>query len=103
MRPTYTQLLSGAALWFVLGLVLALRTPAGGQEVPQGGPRIVKSGGPLLPPVTVEHKARLLVLTHGPASADGGLMSNAGPRGEPPRFTIYKGQRKIASGQFEYG
>ena len=103
MKPTPTRLLSGAVLWLVLGSVLALRTPAGGQETPQDGAMIVKSGGPPLPTVTVEHKGRLLVLTYGPPSAGGGLMSNAGPRDEPPGFTIYKGQRKIASGQFEYG
>jgi hypothetical protein len=103
MELMHTKLLSGAVLWFVLALVLVLRAPAGGQEAPQGGPMIVKSGGPVLPTVAVEHKGRLLVLTYGPTSAGGALMSNAGPRGEPPEFTIYKGQRKIASGHFEYG
>jgi hypothetical protein len=84
-------------------LALTLRIPASGQEAPQGEPVILESGGPLLPMVTVEHKGRLLVLTYGPTSAGGGQSANADARGEPPGFTVYKGQRKIASGQFEYG
>ena len=64
---------------------------------------VLKSGGPPLPTVAVERQGRLLVLTYGPTSASGGQLSNAVSRDEPPGFTIYKGQRKIASGQFEYG
>jgi hypothetical protein len=96
-------LLSGAAVWFVLGSALVSRTPARGQEAPQDGPVILKSGGLLQPTVTVERHGRLLVLTYGPKSADGGQLTTADPRGEPPGFTVYQGQRKIASGQFEYG
>jgi hypothetical protein len=66
------------------------------QEPAPGG------GGPLQP-VTVEHQGRLLVLTYGPKPTPGALMSFAGPRGEPPQFAVYQGQRQIASGQFEYG
>jgi hypothetical protein len=69
-------------------------------EVPQEPAAL--SGGPLPPAVTVEHRGRLLVFTFG-KSAEGVLSSNAGPRGEPPRFAVYRGQRQIASGQFEYG
>ena len=96
-------LLSGAAVWFVAVSVLALTIPARGQEAPQGGPLVLQSGGAPLPTVTVERHGRLLVLTYGTTSAGGGLLADAGPRGEPPRFAVYKGQRKIASGQFEYG
>ena len=103
MELAHTRLLSGAVVWFVLGLVLALRTPAGGQEAPRDEPAILGSSGPPLPTVAVEHKGRLLILTYGPKSASGGQLSNAVSRDEPPGFTIYKGQRKITSGQFEYG
>ena len=61
-----------------------------------------RSGGPVQP-ITVEHQGRLLVLTYGPKPSAGGLVSFTDPRGEPPRFAVYQGQRQIASGQFEYG
>jgi hypothetical protein len=140
-RTCKGALLSGAALWLALGLVLTLRAPIWGQNVAQpswrGLPALASRGHPGLallshdvpevqgqdalatagvlqepaslggglpvPTVTVERHGRLLVLTYGPKSTGGALMSNAGPRGEPPGFTVYKGQRKVASGQFEYG
>jgi len=118
MRYTHTRLLSGAMVWFALGFVLAMRTLGSGQDIPQppsagqeSSPRAPVLGLPegpertgfVGPAVEVEHKGRLLVLTYGPTSASGGRLSNAGPPGEPPGFTVYKGPRKIASGQFEYG
>jgi hypothetical protein len=60
-----------------------------------------RSGSSMLPTVTVKHQGHLLVLTY--RAAGGGLSSNTRPRGEPPTFTIYKGSRQVASGQFEYG
>jgi hypothetical protein len=68
-----------------------------------GIPGVPERVGFVGPAIEVEHKGRLLVMTYGPQSAGGGLMANPGPRDEPPGFTVYKGQRKIASGQFEYG
>jgi hypothetical protein len=118
MRYTHTKLLSGATTWFALGFVLAMRALASGQDIPQppsagqessprapvlGIPGVPERAGFVGPAVEVEHKGRLLVLTYGPRPGAGGLLSNAGPPGEPPGFTVYKGQQKIASGQFEYG
>jgi hypothetical protein len=54
-------------------------------------------------PITVEHRGRLLVLNYGPQPGSGGLMTNPRPRGDPPGFVIFKGQRPIITGQFEYG
>ncbi len=61
-----------------------------------------RNSGPLQP-VTVEHQGRLLVLTYGPKPTPGALMSFTDPRGEPPRFAVYQGERQIAAGQFEFG
>jgi len=61
-----------------------------------------RSGGPLQP-ITVERHGRLLVLTYGPKPGADGSVSFTGPRGAPPRFAVYQGQRQIASGRFEYG
>ena len=127
MRPARTRFLSGTAFGLVLGLALTPTFPAWGQpvapppsagEAPLGASRPLKresfafgdpvlqepsllGDGPLLP-VTVEHQGRLLVLTYGPKSS-GGLMADSNPRREPRRFAIYRGERQIASGQFEYG
>jgi hypothetical protein len=103
MNQARIRLWSAAALGLMLGLAFGSRVPARGQETPPREPTILQGNQPSGPAVTVEHKGRLLVLTYGPTAASGVLSSNAGPRGEPPGFTIYKGQRKIASGQFEYG
>jgi len=115
MRHTHTRL--AATVCSALALALASAPPARGQNVPQppsagkeSPPRAgvlqksaTLSGGPLLAALTVERRGRLLVLTYGPKSAGGALSSNAGPRGEPPQFAVYQGQRQIASGRFEYG
>jgi hypothetical protein len=110
----YTQLLSGT----LPGLALALMSaaPAWGQDVAQpssAGEESPPGAGVLqepagfsdspLQPVTVEHRGRLLVLTYGPKPRADGSVSFTHPRGKPPRFAVYQGQRQIASGQFEYG
>jgi len=107
-------LLSGAAIRLVLGLGLALRAPVWGQDGAQPAPAgkespsraavqsepVVPSGGTLRPSVTPEGRGRLLFLRYRLAGT--GQWPNAGTLGQAPRFTVYKGQRKIASGRFEY-
>ena len=116
MRNTHAQLLPGAMSWLVLVVTLAsvaftlglnvAHPPAAEKEPPPGAGVLQEPAqlgdGPLLP-VTAEHQGRLLVLTYGPKPGAGGLASPISPRGEPPRFAVYQGQRQIASGQFEYG
>jgi hypothetical protein len=53
--------------------------------------------------VTVEHQGRLLVLNYGSKPGTGALMASPAPRNEPPGFVVYKGERPIASGSFEFG
>jgi len=90
----------------LLGYVAPVASGVQGQDAPAMAGALQEpaslSGSPLQP-VTVERRGRLLVLTYGPRSAGGGLVSFTDPRGEPPRFAVYQGQRQIASGQFEYG
>ena len=98
MRPTRTRLLCGAFVWLTLGAALWQNASAWGQtaSVLAGPPSAGKPG------VTVERQGRLLVLRYGTPGRD--VQSE--PRSEPnrpPEFAIYQGQRKIASGQFEYG
>ena len=117
MRPTSTQLLFGMTVWLVLGVTVMLQAPALGQDVaqpPSAGETTPRAGvqeesaplsgeTPPLMAVTVERHGRVLVLNYGPKPGAGRLMANPGPRSEPPGFTIYQGQRQIASGQLEYG
>ena len=97
------QLLFGAVLWFVLGLVFTAGAPTWGQEAAQGGAGILKSAGVQPSAVTVTRQGRLLVLTYRPKPAGSVRSASAGPRGAAPQFAVYKGQRQIASGRFAYG
>jgi hypothetical protein len=94
MGPTRTQLLCGAFIWLTLAAALWQSAPARGQtaSVLAGQPSAGKPG------VTVERQGRLLVLRY---RTTGEVTQNDPNR--PPAFAIYQGQRKIASGQFEYG
>jgi len=55
------------------------------------------------PSVAIERVGRLLVLNYRPLGPGGGRLSNAAVQGRSPAFTVYRGQKKIASGQFRYG
>jgi hypothetical protein len=62
--------------------------------VPSGSCRL-NVGSPRTPLLTAKHRGNLLMLNYNPR-----------PNGEASRnaqFTIYQGDRKIASGSFEYG
>lgn len=97
MRSAYTWLLVTA----VSGL--ALTTLPRGQEGRASTPTIHPGDGRSLDAVTVERHGPLLVLTYGPRPAAGALRADPAPRGEPALFAIYRGHRKVAAGQFEYG
>lgn len=59
-------------------------------------------GLPLRHTIEVERRGRLLTLDYALLGA-GGEQYTGGDRSNPPRFKIYKGDREIASGQFEFG
>jgi hypothetical protein len=65
-------------------------------------PRILKVGAPLKQIVNAQRQGRLLELGYDLIGI-GGETYTASDRSKPPRFTAYKGNRKIASGEFEYG
>jgi hypothetical protein len=98
MRSTRTQLACGAILWLMAGAALWPSGAARGQTAPvlSGQPAAAKPG------VTVERQGRLLVLNYGAAGADYRADTRSAST-SPPEFTVYKGKKKIASGQFEYG
>ena len=66
-----------------------------------GGPAIFKAGGPLEQRITVQRKGQLLTM-------DYRLIGAAGEKYRfesvhRPTFTIYKGDKKITSGKFQFG
>lgn len=65
-------------------------------------PATLKVGAPLKQIVNAQRQGRLLTLDYELVGI-GGETYTASDRSKPPRFTAYKGNRKIASGTFEYG
>lgn len=65
-------------------------------------PATLKVGAPLIPAVKAQREGRILRLSCELLGA-GGEAYTSTDRSKPPTFTVYKGQKKIASGQFEFG
>jgi len=63
---------------------------------------VLKVGGPLRQEIKAARRGRMLILSHEILGIGGERYSEA-TRAKPPRFTVYKGDTAIASGQFEYG
>jgi len=70
-------------------------------QVGPGEPAILKAGGPLEQHITVERKGQLLTMGYQLIGAAGESYRN--DRRYPPTFTIYKGDKVIASGKFQFG
>ena len=65
-------------------------------------PATLKIGGPLKQTVTVNREGRVLVMNY-ELLGIGGEQYTTGSRADPPTFAVYKGGRKIASDNFEFG
>ena len=65
-------------------------------------PATLKIGGPLKQTVTVNRQGRLLVMNYQLAGIGGEQYTN-GTGGEPPTFTVYRGDKEIISDKFEFG
>ena len=65
---------------------------------------VLKAGGPLNNTVTASRQGQDLVLNYHLAGAGGETYQLAKQdTSKPPAFAIYKGDKKIASGDFEFG
>ena len=62
----------------------------------------LKCGAPLAPTVTVKRAGRLLTMDYQLLDAAGREYQESG-RDNPPSFAVYRGDRQIGSGTFEYG
>ena len=65
-------------------------------------PATVKVGAPLVPTIKVQREGRLLRLSY-ELHGIGGETYIDSDRGEPPTFAVYKGDKQITSGEFEFG
>jgi len=71
-------------------------------EVDEDKPSVLKAGAPLKQIVTAERQGRTLELNYELLGIGGEKYVNSDSN-KPPTFTVYKGDKRIASGEFEYG
>jgi len=67
-----------------------------------GQQEVLKVGAPLVPTIKVQRQGRILRLSYDLLGV-GGETYTGGGRSKPPTFAVYKGQKQIASGKFEFG
>ena len=81
------------------------RFPAGYRlTVEPNTPAILKVGAPLRQVIQADRQGPVMALTYKLIGQGGEQYSiNRTPNGPPPSFAVYKGGRKVASGNFEYG
>jgi len=70
--------------------------------VAQDKPVVLKFGAPLKQTVKAQRRGRILALNYELLGV-GGEMYVSANRSKPPTFTVYKGDKEIASGKFEFG
>jgi len=71
-------------------------------DVGEDKPAVLKVGAPLKQILKAERQGRVLTLDY-QLLGIGGENYVRDDRDNPPTFTVYKGDKKIASGTFEYG
>jgi len=65
-------------------------------------PAVLKRGAPLTQTVNVKRQGNALLLNY-KLLGGGGETYTSSSRSKPPTFTIYKGDKEIASDKFEFG
>jgi hypothetical protein len=66
-------------------------------------PALVTAGGPLTNSVMIQRRGQSLVLSYRLLGAGGETYRPGSRSGEAPRFAIYRGDRLLESGDFEFG
>jgi hypothetical protein len=81
------------------------RTQSSGGPIDVNGakPAVLTAGGPLTNSVSVNRQGRKLALNYKLVGAGGAYQLVNQDRLHPPEFTVYQGDRKIASGKFQFG
>ena len=82
---------------------LNIGTPTGDWiTVAEDKPAVFKVGAPLKPTVKAQRQGSVLVLNYELIGIGGEIYTDSN-RNKPPTFTIYKGDKEIASDKFEFG
>ncbi len=71
-------------------------------RVSEDKPSMLKVGAPLKQTVKAQRQGRILALNY-QLLGMGGEMYTSANRNKPPTFTVYKGDKEIASDKFEFG
>lgn len=71
--------------------------------VAEKAPAVLLAGGPLTNSVDVIRRGKYLALNYRLTGVGGGYQLVNQDRSHPPEFTVYQGDKKIASGKFEFG
>jgi hypothetical protein len=66
-------------------------------------PAVLMAGGPLTNSVSVNRQGRNLSLNYQLVGVGGAYQMVNQDRSHPPEFTVYQGDKKVASGKFEFG
>jgi len=78
------------------------RTSGDWVTVAEDKPAVLKVGPPLKQTVRAQRRGRILALNYQLLGV-GGEMYTSANRNKPPTFTVYKGDKEIASDKFEFG
>ena len=70
--------------------------------IAENAPAVLKVGAPLKQTMEVKRQGKALALDYKLLGVGGEAYARA-DRSNPPSFTVYKGDKEIASGQFAYG
>lgn len=65
-------------------------------------PAVLKLGAPLTQKVNIQRQGIVLILNY-ELLGSGGEIYTSSDRSKPPTFTVYKGDKEIASDKFEFG
>lgn len=72
-------------------------------EINEGKPASLKVGGPLKQTISAKRQGRMLELSYGLVGIGGETYNAVRNANNRPAFAIYKGDREIAKGDFEFG
>ena len=66
-------------------------------------PAVLMAGGPLTNSASITRQGRNLSLNYQLVGVGGAYQLSSQDRSHPPEFTVYQGDKKVASGKFEFG
>lgn len=71
--------------------------------ISEGEPALLKVGGPLKQTISVRRQGSILQLAYSLTGVGGETYAAVRNAGKRPAFAIYKGEKKIGAGEFEFG